>query len=1234
MTKEMLIYWYTVNTPIKDITPNETFCIGEVDPEASKYAFMSDENKALSRIKEELSNSKVGSRIDFNSDVDHKSIQFKIVNFPNPNNKTNHFDKDVHKVLGSIGCKHIDGEWYNTSPDEIIRVLDHIETGASLGKEYKLRTRQNEAIKKFQTAMFENKSKFGLFAMPRFGKTITSFEMMNCLFNKYPNKKYIFFISAKLDAKQALKEDYYKFDKSCNFKLYMSDSDNRPTQEEFNNNKWLFFASKQWFDNKSLDDIKAKFPIINREDCLAIFFDEAHFARMTANSQRTIRLLNPTVQIDITGTPFRLKTNEDYDDNNSYVYSVLNEAEDYEKADDKISFRKNNPELIYITPKNEFFDKDSSFAEFFDSEKCAEQIKKWIKKTFYGGMFYIDNNKLDIQNAIIVVPPRRKFCDLFTRAVTELAKDEHLAIKCTKTSTTDNKDEDYIANNEERFKKWNSDCKTDHDNYHLLVTIGKGLQSVSFPDCHAVVMMSDMVSPEQYIQAAFRSKTPNDEKKEAYVIDYNKGRTLQIIDYFVKSHLEVQACASNYKREYELALSRINIKDHTLTRQNYTFEEIFQTFTSNWNVEKITDVIDFNLDLLNDRIDLSKINIKDLQKPQQLQLKLSDRGEYESDESSNEEHSYGDVEEDIPQTTFSSDELLQKQIEKLKQDLIANGYLPYGSTDEKDRLKDINPDDIQERMLPVGEDNQEIKVWSYMGGEGTLDDIFIDTSIYTIGRNPSLIRWKYVENKKFVVISGKEAHDSGHTDEKKARAFVNAIIRYLPAYFLVSGNPEDYEDFRKRFGRRSYAENYKERDLFRKFVDLGVDYRYVLEVLKACDIVSREQIISFCKDKANKCYDKNGNIIPEKVLELIWNYKRDGSRPVPMDLALKMRQDKNYDVVVCGGYYLTDDTTKIYITDSFPEAKIMELLRPNCKVIYSEHIVDDLERYKGDIMKFSSFIMNPPYGSLHLPILQKMVEYIVKNGGTGVSLQPVRWLQDPLWKYKNNSDANKYKKDFENNISNIEVIPVKQAVKYFTGSADITMDLGIYTLIKNDKFEYDSLSKQIYNVPDFSSTYKNINWGKYDGTQKHYVPIKSIFSGRGEGNSIGMPELNRMLLYKTHYGYFKDGVSYEGLCRNGLSLEEAFKENKRATQGNIYNWEIAIFKTGTEAKNFFDYLHLDAFKFFVMVTSTDQNPQTNYLPFVNDYTKAWTNKSFFDYFHISKKDQDFIENTMKKYKIK
>ena len=44
--------------------------------------------------------------------------------------------------------------------------------------------------------------------------------------------------------------------------------------------------------------------------------------------------------------------------------------------------------------------------------------------------------------------------------------------------------------------------------------------------------------------------------------------------------------------------------------------------------------------------------------------------------------------------------------------------------------------------------------------------------------------------------------------------------------------------------------------------------------------------------------------------------------------------------------------------------------------------------------------MNPPYGNLHLPILKEMIEMIVENGGHGVSLQPVRWLQDPLKEYK------------------------------------------------------------------------------------------------------------------------------------------------------------------------------------------------------------------------------------------
>lgn len=1216
----MIIYWYTTKKPFNDIEPGKTWCIGEVDPSAAKYSGMSTARAVETRVREELGKVKDGAHISFN-DID--DLDFDSFEFPNPNNKEKGMDKDIHAILKTISCKQIATEWFNTNPEEIRRVINHIISGGHLGKKYELRKRQEDVIKVFKHALDTKQKKFGLFAMPRFGKTVCSFEMMNLLFERFPDKKYIFFISAKLDAEQALRSDYYKFDQSCSFKLCLYDSDKKVTLEDLQKDKYLFFASKQWFDGKSIEDIKKRFPCVNRDDCAAVFFDEAHFARMTENAKGTIELLNPKMQIDITGTPFRLKVNEDYDDNNSYVYSVLDEYEDYENAANKDEFRLKNPELVYITPKNEFFKTDNSFNDFFDSENCKDSIKRWVAKTFYGGQFNIDGKTLPITNAIVVLPPRRKYCDLFEAAIKELARENKYAIKCTKTTTKDNDDTNYIPDNERRFNEWNLMCKNEPNCFHLLVTIGKGLQAVSFPDCHAVIMLNDITSPEQYIQAAFRAKTPNGIKKEAYVIDYNKGRTLQIIDTFIKNHLMVKSCDANYKQEYMRALSKISIRDHELVRHQYTFEEIFQTFTSSWNIEKITDSIDFDVTKLLKEIDLSQVKLSDLQKPQQLTLQLTERGEdyeqqdqdaqiLESDNGASEAH--------------LSPDWLDNHIEQLKSDLIKYGYIPLGGKEE-DRIKGIKPEDIECRDMPVGKNEALQKVWSYLGSNGNTDDIYIDES----GKSPSTVRWKYVINNKFVSVRGEESHGDGAADVKKAKAFINTIIRYLPAYFLVSGTPNGFDDFQNRFGRQTISEKHAERQLFRNFIGLGIDYRYILKILKACDAGSREQIIAYCADRVTKCY-QNGKLIPEKVLGLFWSYPKDGSRPVPKQLADTMRRGKNFDIVVCGGYWLTDDTTKMYITDSFSEAEIMKKLRPNCNVIYSNDILQTLEKYRETIMKFKAFIMNPPYGNLHLPILKKMVETIVDNGGYGVSLQPVRWLQDPLWKYKPHSDANTYRPFLENRIKSIHIISNKDASVLFAGAADITMNLGIFDLERNTTFKYDSLSKEFFCVPDFSGTYDNIKWGKYDGTQQNYVPIKSIFSGRGEGNSVGMPELNRMLLYKTHYGYFRDGKSVGGLCREGLSLEEAFKENKRATQGNIYNWDIAIFDTGEEAKNFFDYLHLDAFKFFVLVTSTDQNPQTKYLPFAKDYTTPWTNERFYKYFNISKEDQKKIIKTMEKYK--
>lgn len=1204
MSKQMIIYWYTTRRQFNDIEPGQTWCIGEVDPSSLKYFGMSTARAAETRVREELGKTKDGARISFD---DIEDLEFDSFEFPNPNNKEKGMDKDIHAVLKTMGCKQIATEWFNTSPDEIKRVINHLINGSPLGGKYTLRKRQDDVIKAFRHALDTKQKKFGLFAMPRFGKTICSFEMINLLFERFPDKKYIFFISAKLDAEQALREDYYKFDQSCNFKLCLYDSDTKVTVEDLQKNKYLFFASKQWFDGKSLEEIRKRFPCVNREDCAAVFFDEAHFARMTNNAQGTIQLLNPSMQIDITGTPFRLKANEDYDDNNSYVYSVLDEYEDYENATNKDEFRLKNPELVYITPKNEFFKTDSSFGEFFDSDGCKDSIKEWVSKTFYGGQFNIDGKTLPITNAIVVLPPRRKYCDMFASAVNELVRDNKYAIKCTKTTTKDNDDRDYIPDNEQRFKEWNRMCKNEPNCFHLLVTIGKGLQAVSFPDCHAVIMLNDITSPEQYIQAAFRSKTPNGIKKEAYVIDYNKGRTLQIIDTFIKNHLMVKACDANYKTEYLRALSRINIRDHELVRQEYTFEEIFQTFISSWNIERITDSIDFDVAKLLREIDLSEIKLSDLQKPQQLTLQLTERGD---------DYEPAEPEDPTPGTDDGGDgtkhlppDWLEKHIELLKSDLVKYGYIPLGGKEE-DRIKDINPADIERRDMPVGRNEESQEVWSYLGHDGDSDDIYIDES----GKSPSTVRWKYVLNNKFVSVRGEESHGDGAADIKKAKAFINAIIRYLPAYFLVSGVPNDFDDFQNRFGRQTVSEKHVERKLFRDFIGLGIDYRYVFKILKACDAGSREQIIAYCADKVAKCY-QDGKLIPEKVLELMWAYPKDGSRPVPKQLADIMRNGKKFDIAVCGGYWLTDETTRMYVTDSFCEAEIMKLLRPNCQVIYSNDILQTLEKHKETIMKFKSFIMNPPYsGDMHLKILKQTIEFMKEDKFVGISLQP-DFRKDYMADMKN-SAYNGIKEFLSPYACDINEMSREQALSYFK-NIQINEGLIIGLWAKNPTPVPLTVINKNVDILKKTLKYKSLKdvVRKY-ANDRYFVPIT--------------------IMQPTWAKRKNNILETYGILENGLTMDGQFYQDVRFYNSNVKKDRDLFgvpFDTLEQAKNFAEYLDLLAFCFCVNVSHTKSRYQLQFLPFPEQGPSAfdtkWTNERFYDYFGISPEEQETINQTMK-----
>lgn len=94
--------------------------------------------------------------------------------------------------------------------------------------------------------------------------------------------------------------------------------------------------------------------------------------------------------------------------------------------------------------------------------------------------------------------------------------------------------------------------------------------------------------------------------------------------------------------------------------------------------------------------------------------------------------------------------------------------------------------------------------------------------------------------------------------------------------------------------------------------------------------------------------------------------------------------------------------------------------------------VEELD-FEATDMKFDCIIMNPPYQrNLHLKILAEAIKHL-KDDGTCVNLSPVRWLQDPLAKYKKNCDLKRFEESVAKHIESLETFDTNVISQVFDG---------------------------------------------------------------------------------------------------------------------------------------------------------------------------------------------------------
>ena len=254
------------------------------------------------------------------------------------------------------------------------------------------------------------------------------------------------------------------------------------------------------------------------------------------------------------------------------------------------------------------------------------------------------------------------------------------------------------------------------------------------------------------------------------------------------------------------------------------------------------------------------------------------------------------------------------------------------------------------------------------------------------------------------------------------------------------------------------------------------------------------------------------------------------------------------------------------------------------------------------ITKFDLIVGNPPYErSLHLKIL----EHLLPFGKEIVWISPVRWIQDPLAKYKKTSDLLKYKDTILTKLKEVEVVSAKDAIAMFD-NARFIMDLAIYHIEESNTSSFDPryLYKNRWFIEKVVDRVVN---GDIDSISDHYLD-----KSRLDMNTV-------FVRFSVIHGH-KHGNDWYVFMSPDRRV--AFDKNAKKVGGLNFN-------TQEEAENFFNYMQTDFIKFLGITIKCNTTVPISFIPYMSTYTRTWSDEDLFKLFDITEEEQKIINDTVK-----
>lgn len=445
--------------------------------------------------------------------------------------------------------------------------------------DYQLRPEQGAAVKQALDAFHAGETEVLWNAKPRFGKTLTTYDLMRRL-----DVRRALIVTNRPAIANSWYDDFARFIAHQTTFKFVSESPSLASRAPMSREQWLDLVLQDSAEDPrliefvSLQDLKGsqyfggaydKLHHISALEWDILVIDEAHEGVDTTKTDIAFDQITRSHTLHLSGTPFRALASGKFTQDQIYNWTYTDEREALEAWDDD---SEDNPysalpklnmftyqvsrmisdklavgmaleedeanidyafdlNAFFATKDNGFFEHEADIQKFLDSLATNEkypfstpELRDEIRHSFW----LLDR----VASAKALERLLKKH---------EVFKDYTIVLAAGDGRSAD-ADVSLVGKSLDRVRNAIADAEKSGGKT-ITLSVGQLTTGVTVPEWTAVIMLSNLTSPAQYMQAAFRAQNPCTferggqvmQKQNAYIFDFAPERTLTIYDAFANN---------------------------------------------------------------------------------------------------------------------------------------------------------------------------------------------------------------------------------------------------------------------------------------------------------------------------------------------------------------------------------------------------------------------------------------------------------------------------------------------------------------------------------------------------------------------------------------------------------------------------------------------------------------------------------------------------------------------------